>query len=170
MAAILQPGSNRESEAASVTRNDSLPTEESKWLILWLPYLHGSGGKFQRVKGHFECNDVGNVPDKGAYERHEDEIVHPLAISHLHWSGCLCVRAEFAKLQPHAAHSAFTRSLKHKWTFTQRTMLAAGEFLQPLEDAIREKFLPSMFGPDSNWMEISPQLRDLIALPARLGC
>ena len=43
------------------------------------------------------------------------------------------------------------------------------ELLQPLEEAICEKLIPSLFGANTGWMEITPALRDLIALPARLG-
>jgi hypothetical protein len=111
----------------------------------------------------------GGSRDLGAALGSDEFVSHFLKGKCDDWVAMVERLAEFARTQPHAAHSAFTRSLKHKWTFTQRTMPGAEEFLQPLEDAIREKFLPSMFGPDGNWMEISPQLRDLIALPARLG-
>ena len=48
--------------------------------------------------------------------------------------------------QPHAAYAAFTHGLKHKWTYLTRTIPNINDQLQPLEDVIRHKFLPSLTG------------------------
>ena len=70
-----------------------------------------------------------------------------------------------ATTQPHAAYAAFTHGLKHKWTYLIRTIPNIDDQLQPLEDAIRHKFLPSLTGQT----ELSDETRDLMALPVRLG-
>ena len=48
-----------------------------------------------------------------------------------------------AVTQPHAAYTAFTHGLKHKWTYLMITIPNIDDQLQLLEDVIRHKFLPS---------------------------
>ena len=72
--------------------------------------------------------------------------------------------SKIAKTEPHSAFTNFIFSMKHKWTYAMRTIPGLEEFLQPLEDSIRNSFLPALFSRN-----ISDQLRELLALPARLG-
>eukprot|EP00731_Ephydatia_muelleri_P021639 Em0014g230a len=67
--------------------------------------------------------------------------------------------------QPHAAYCAFVHGVSGLWTLFLRTIPDISSLLQPLEDAIRLNFIPSITGRDS----ISDTKRDLFALPARLG-
>jgi len=62
--------------------------------------------------------------------------------------------------QSHAAYAAFTHSLKRKWTYLIRTIPDIESLLQPLENAIRHKFLPSLTGQSA----LSNDTRDLLAL------
>lgn len=50
--------------------------------------------------------------------------------------------------------------------YAQRTMIRMGEFMQPVEDIIRQRFLPALFG---GGVQISDEERALYALPAREG-
>ena len=73
--------------------------------------------------------------------------------------------ATFAVSQPHAAHSAFTHGFSNKWSYLSRTIPGIGSLLQPLESSIRSILIPALTGqPPPN-----DGLRDLFALPARLG-
>ena len=73
--------------------------------------------------------------------------------------------SSFAKSQPHAAFAAFTHGRCHRWTYLTRVLPVTGSLLQPLEDAIRQKFIPSLTGqPPCN-----DQMRKLLALPPRQG-
>ena len=81
------------------------------------------------------------------------------------WVDELDCLATIAKSQPHAAHSAFTHGFSNKWSYLSRTIPDTSPFLQPLEFQIRSKLIPSLTGqPPPN-----DELRDLLALPARLG-
>ena len=74
--------------------------------------------------------------------------------------------AEVAPSQPQAAHAAFTHGLIGKWKFLTRSSSSSiAQHLQPLEDAIRLRLIPSLTGrsPPGN------DERDLLALPPRLG-
>ena len=73
--------------------------------------------------------------------------------------------SSIAVTQPHAAYAAFTHGLKHKWTYLIRTIPNIDDQLQPLEDVIRHKFIPSLTGQSA----LSDETRDLMALPIRHG-
>ena len=82
------------------------------------------------------------------------------------WSKELDNLAMIALTQPHAAHAAFTHGLSSKWCYLSRTINDIGTLLtQPLEAIIRSKLIPALTGqPPPN-----DEIRDLLALPARLG-
>ena len=70
--------------------------------------------------------------------------------------------SSIALTQPHAAYAAFTHGLVGKWTYLTRTI---EDILQPLENAIRQKFLTCLTGQ----IAFSGVTRGLMALPVRLG-
>ena len=81
------------------------------------------------------------------------------------WVGDLQLLADIAKTQPHAAYSAFTHGFSHKFSYLCRTTPDIASQLEPLEDFLRTTFIPALTGrapPDD-------AVRDLLALPARLG-
>jgi len=63
--------------------------------------------------------------------------------------GGLCSELEqlstIAISSPQASYSAFTHGLQHKWTFLQRTHAGVAERFAPIEEVIREKFIPALF-------------------------
>ena len=70
-----------------------------------------------------------------------------------------------ARSQPQSAYAAFRRSLSSRWTYLSRVVPEIGELLEPLEQAIRQKFIPALTGQD-----VPGDLeRELFALPTRLG-
>ena len=73
--------------------------------------------------------------------------------------------SSIATTQPHAAYAAFTHGLTSKWTYLARTIPDIEDLLQPLEDAIRQQFLPSLTGQ----VAFGDAARDLMALLVRLG-
>ena len=94
------------------------------------------------------------------------EFVHSYVESKVAmWMKELDYLATFAVSQPHAAHSAFTHGFSNKWSYLSRTIPGIGSLLQPLESSIRSSLIPALTGqPPPN-----DGLRDLFALPARLG-
>jgi len=78
------------------------------------------------------------------------------------WSKDLELLSEITASQPHAAYSAFTHGMMSKWSYLSRIFPDIGDHLQPLEDIIRNKFLPTLTGrPPLNDTD-----RKLVALPA----
>ena len=81
------------------------------------------------------------------------------------WSDEINSLASIAHTQPHAVYAAFTHGFTSKWSYLSRTIPDIGPLLQPLEDLIRMKLLPTLTGrPPPNDFE-----RELFGLPARLG-
>ena len=54
--------------------------------------------------------------------------------------------SSIAITQPHAANAAFTQGLTSKWIYLARTIADIEDLFQTLEDAIRQRFLPSLTG------------------------
>ena len=77
--------------------------------------------------------------------------------------------SEIAKTEPRAAFAAFTHSLSSRWDYylrvTDLKSLSVTGHLQPLENAIRSLFIPTLTGHSAP----SDVVRDLLALPANLG-
>ena len=69
--------------------------------------------------------------------------------------------SQIAQTEPHAAYTAFTYGLKHKWTYLMRTVLGISELLKPLEESIRQIFIPEL----TNKKQLSDVESDLLALP-----
>ena len=77
---------------------------------------------------------------------------------------CMIEQQSFAVTQPHGAYAAFTHGLTSRRTFLVRTTPNIGNLLQPLEEAIRHTFLPSLLGQSA----LIVAECDLLALPACL--
>ena len=71
---------------------------------------------------------------------------------------------KIAKTEPHAAYTNFIFSMKHKWNYAMRTIPNISQHMQALESTIKSEFLPTLL-----MHEVSDNLRNLIALPARMG-
>ncbi len=72
--------------------------------------------------------------------------------------------AEIAKEEPQIALTAYTKGLCRRWAYTQRTIDGISENFRPLEDVIRNVFIPAIVG-----RQISELERRLLALPVRHG-
>ena len=62
------------------------------------------------------------------------------------WTSTILNLSLIAKTQPHAAYCAFVHGVSGLWTFFLRTIPDISSLLQPLEDAVRLHFLPSITG------------------------
>ena len=69
-----------------------------------------------------------------------------------------------ANIQPHAAYAAFVHGIRNQWSYLMGTTPDLEDLLYPLEEAIVRDFLPALIGRD-----VKDEVRELLALPARLG-
>ena len=77
------------------------------------------------------------------------------------WVYCVEVLGKCAYTQPQAAYVAFVLSLQNEWTYISRIVPNVGPLLAPIEVAIREKFIPPLFGISPS--ELSGELRHLLS-------
>ena len=76
------------------------------------------------------------------------------------WKNCPKLQSE-----PQAAYTAFISDLKHRFTYTLRTMSYFKNMLQPLDDVIANNFIPAI----SDGHICSSIERRLISLPPKSG-
>ena len=75
------------------------------------------------------------------------------------WRDGVCILANIAKRYPQAAYAAFTISYQNEWAHVQRTVPEVSLLLEPIERAIRDKFLPVLLKVDS----IGAEMRQLLS-------
>ena len=80
------------------------------------------------------------------------------------WRSEIKKLSHIAKSQPHSAYSALTKGLCSRWNFLLRTVPNIADLLQPLEDVIRQLFIPALIG-----RQINDEERRIFALPCRMG-
>jgi hypothetical protein len=72
--------------------------------------------------------------------------------------------SKIAQDEPQLVYASYTKAICHRWTYVQRTIPDIDHLFQPLEDAIREKLIPSLTG-----RQVSDIERRILALPVRHG-
>ena len=72
---------------------------------------------------------------------------------------------KIAATQPHCAYAACRRSLTSRWTYLARTVPGIDDLFQPLEDALRQRFIPALTGGHCP----GNTERKPLALPTRFG-
>ena len=94
------------------------------------------------------------------------EFIHNFVTNSISdWVAQLETLAVIAIPHPQAAFSAFVHGFSSKWTHLSRTCPGIDDLFQPLEDAIRTKFIPALTGRDPP----NDSIRDLLSLPFRFG-
>jgi hypothetical protein len=84
------------------------------------------------------------------------------------WTRMVEELARIARVQPHAAYSAYVTGLSQKWTFMQRTMGGISPLFTKLRDAIHRKLIPAIFA-EKEATSFGEQFLALLALPHRHG-
>ncbi|XP_063615254.1 uncharacterized protein LOC134788297 [Penaeus indicus] len=73
--------------------------------------------------------------------------------------------AKIATIEPHAAYTALTFGIRHRWNYLMRTVPGIGHLLEPLEQTIKRELLPALIGgcnpTDVEW--------SIFELPPRKG-
>jgi hypothetical protein len=76
------------------------------------------------------------------------------------WCAQMELLSKIATASPQAAHSAYTHSKPHRYSFLQRTMADVHDLLEPIEIIIRQKFIPALLG-GRHVSDLERQLPDL---------
>ena len=83
------------------------------------------------------------------------------------WCNELHRPADFGKIHPHAAYSAFTHGILSQYTHFMRTIPGMYEFIKPVHDVIRLELLPPLL--NSIVPEVDRQLYSLLLRHGGLG-
>ena len=62
------------------------------------------------------------------------------------WANGVKLLAKIDRRHPQSAYAGLGMSLQSEWQYLQRTVPGVGTLMGPLEEALREKFFPSLFG------------------------
>ena len=81
------------------------------------------------------------------------------------WKKELTLLSDISVTQPHAAYAAFVHGVISRWNYLVRCIPNLCDFLLPLKETIRIKFLPNLTGQCS----FSDVEQDLLSLPPQLG-
>ena len=76
------------------------------------------------------------------------------------WCSEIEALTEVAKSEPHAAYSAFIQGEQHKFTYFLRTIADISTCLQPLDEVINNRLIPTLFG-----REVTDGEREVITMP-----
>ena len=80
------------------------------------------------------------------------------------WCSRIQRLSKIAQSNPHAAYSAYIIGEQHKYTYFLRTIPDIAHILKPLDDAIDNYLIPSLFG-----CNITPSEREILTLPIKSG-
>ena len=80
------------------------------------------------------------------------------------WCSRIQRLSKIAQSNPHAAYSAYMIGEQHKYTYFLRTIPDIAHILKPLDDAIDNYLIPSLFG-----CNITPSEREILTLPIKSG-
>ena len=75
------------------------------------------------------------------------------------------VLAKIARRHPQSAYTGLGMSLQSEWQYLQRTVPGVGTLIGPIEEALREKFFPSLFGGE----EIDADFRKILGHSVKHG-
>ena len=138
------------------------PQPAKSWLIV-------KNDKIKEAKQHFQGTHI-QITATG--ERHLGAVIGSKEYRAEYcknkiqdWIEEINVLSEVAVTEPQAAYACFVSGYQHKFTYYIRTIPEIEEYLQPLEEVIRHRFLPAITGGHI----VTDQERQLISLPPRFG-
>ena len=137
------------------------PEPTKSWLIVKHPHLEIANAVFV---------DTGiNITDEG--RKHLGAVIGTDNFKTLYvneqidiWINELTKLSDIAKVEPHAAYSAFTHGYRHKFTYVMRTVDGVNNLFTRLDRAIDKLIQNLFFGH-----ELSEEERKIVYLPVRIG-
>ena len=74
------------------------------------------------------------------------------------WAHGVRVLGKISRLHPQSAYAGLGMSLQLEWQYLQRTVPGVGTLMGIIEEALREKFFPALFGGE----EINAEFRKIL--------
>ena len=136
------------------------PKAEKTWLIVKPQHLERANVLFPDIK----ITTVGHE-FLGSYIGNEEGTTNYVNAQISEWTKDIDALIEVAKYEPQLAYIAYVFGTSRRWQFLCRTTPGIAATLSKLEDQIKGKLIPAIFGERT----ISDDLRKVCSLPARLG-
>ena len=139
-----------------------LPNPTKSWLVVKPQHLQTAKDLFREtglniaVEGHRHLRAP--IGSRDFVEDFVREKVHK-------WKAEIEKLLNISRSKPQAAYAVFTHGIQHRWSFISQTIPDIEELLQPLEDALRYCFIPTITGRPA----VNDTERELMALPTREG-
>ena len=70
------------------------------------------------------------------------------------WAHGVRVLGKISRRHPQSAYAGLGMSLKLEWQYMQRNVPRVGTLMGPIEEALREKFFPTLFGGGGNQCQL----------------
>jgi hypothetical protein len=136
------------------------PKADKTWLIVKPQHLERANALFPDVK----ITTVGHE-FLGSYIGTEEGSIDFVDQKISEWEKDIDALVEVANYEPQLAYIAYVFGTSRRWQFLCRTTPGIAASLGRLEDLIKGKLIPAIFGG----RVISDELRKVCCLPARLG-
>ena len=81
------------------------------------------------------------------------------------WSHVFMVLGQISRRQPQSAYAVLRMSLQPEWQYLKRTVPGVGTLMGPIEEVLREKFFPALFGGE----EINADFRKILVHSVKHG-
>ena len=138
------------------------PNASKSWLVVKPEHLQKAKQIFEGTNVNITTNGKKHLGATIGSEEYKAEYIQAKVEE---WVKELNVLCDIAKTHPHSAYCAFTYSFRHKFNYIMRTIPDIKHILQPIEDVIRHKFIPTLC--DNRACNDDERL--LFSLPVRYG-
>ena len=101
----------------------------------------------------------------GAYLGPQEELAVWVKPQVEAWSHGVRALGQIARRHPQLDYAVLGMSLQIKWKYLQRTVPVVGTLMNPIEEALREKLFPALFG----WEEINANFRQTLGHRVKHG-
>ena len=121
-------------------------TESDKSLFILDTTGQEEAAKREFVVEGLEINFVGGIIYLGDYIGPQEEFVVLIKPQVEAWDHRVRVLGKISRRHPQSAYARLGMSLQLEWQYLQRTVPGVSTLMGPIEEALREKFFPALFG------------------------
>ena len=121
-------------------------TESDKSLFILDTTGQEEAAKREFVVEGLEINFVGGIIYLGDYIGPQEEFAVLIKPQVEAWDHRVRVLGKISRRHPQSAYARLGMSLQLEWQYLQRTVPGVSTLMGPIEEALREKFFPALFG------------------------
>ena len=138
------------------------PNASKSWLVVKPEHLQKAEQIFEGTNIQITTDGKKHLGATIGSEEYKADYIQAIVEE---WVQELNVLCDIAEIHPQAAYYAFTYSFRHKFNYIMTKIPDIKHLLQPVEDVIRHKFIPTLCDNQDN----NNNERLLFALPVSYG-